>query len=217
MLLCSLLGMSQQNSAVYSFISQTGEGTVLHHRVFIDNNYFIETVYSKSPMEFVKTSGGFYTKSNNNYMVDFEFNSNYAKDSIKQKTFTKMSHWKEVSISKQPLDGKWLMAGRVKKDGESRRNLNGPRKTMKILLNGYFQWTAFNTDTFGFFGSGGGIYTALNGKYSEKIEYFSRDNSKAGIELNFEYTLKENDWYHKGLNSKGKPLHEIWTVRKNSF
>jgi hypothetical protein len=214
-LLSSFLGLSQQNTAVYSFISQSGEGTILHHRIFIDNNYFIETVYSKSPSEFIKTSGGFYTKDNDNYSVDFEFNSNYEKDSIKQKPFAKMSNWKEISLSKLPLNGKWLMAGRVKETGEARRNLNRPRKTMKILINGYFQWIAFNTETFGFFGSGGGTYKVSNGEYTEQIEYFSRDNSKAGLELNFNYTLKGNDWYHKGLNSKGNPLHEIWTVRKN--
>ena len=215
MIMGSYTGICQQNNAVYSFISQTGEGTILYHRIFIDNNYFLETVYSKSPNEFVKTSGGFYTKNNSDYIVDFEFNSNYANDSLKRKTFTKMSHWKDISKNVLPLNGKWLMAGRVKDTGEARRNLNGPRKTMKLLLNGYFQWTAFNTDTFGFFGSGGAIYTAENGTYTEQIEYFSRDNTKAGIVLKFDYTLKENDWYHKGLNSKGKPMHEIWTVRKN--
>ena len=42
------------------------------------------------------------------------------------------------------------MGGRVTDNGERRRDLNRPRKTMKFLLNGYFQWTAFNVETFKF-------------------------------------------------------------------
>ena len=54
------------------------------------------------------------------------------------------------------VDGKWLMAGRVKPEGEQRRDISRSRKTMKFLIDGFFQWTAFNTETFQFFGSGGG-------------------------------------------------------------
>ena len=62
------------------------------------------------------------------------------------------------------------MAGRVRPEGEKRRNLNGPRKTLKFLLDGHFQWTAFNTESFKFFGSGGGTYTAKDGsKYIGKF------------------------------------------------
>ena len=84
---------------------------------------------------------------------------------------------------------------------------------MKILVDGYFQWIAFNTNTFSFMGTGGGSYTAENGIYMENIDYFSRDNKKVGISLNFSYLLKGQDWHHKGFSSKGDPLHEIWTFR----
>ena len=46
---------------------------------------------------------------------------------------------------------------------ERRRDTNQPRKTMKILVDGYFQWIAFNTNTFSFMGTGGGRYTAEDG------------------------------------------------------
>ena len=106
------------------------------------------------------------------------------------------------------------MGGRVTKEGEKRRDLNKPRKTMKFLLDGYFQWTAFNTETFKFSGSGGGSYEIEESDYIEKIEFFSRDNSKVGIKLKFNFVQKSDDWYHKGFSSKGSPMHEIWTKRK---
>ena len=77
------------------------------------------------------------------------------------------------------------MAGRVKAEGEKRRYINGARKTLKFLLDGHFQWTAFNTETFQFFGSGGGTYSAKEGDYIETIGYFSRDNSRVGAVLPF--------------------------------
>ena len=59
---------------------------------------------------------------------------------------------------------------------------------MKLLLDGHFQWTAFDTASMRFMGSGGGTYTAQDGNYVETLEYFSRDNSKVGKVLPFEYT-----------------------------
>ena len=120
---------------------------------------------------------------------------------------------KKISKNTLPLQGKWLMAGRVNGDQERRRDTNRPRKTMKILVEGYFQWIAYNTESFSFHGTGGGSYTGSDGTYTETIDYFSRDNNKAGISLEFEYAKKGMDWHHKGSSSKGDPLHEIWTFR----
>ena len=59
----------------------------------------------------------------------------------------KKANWKKISLKENDLQGKWLMVGRVRNGNEQRRNLNRPRKTMKLLINGYFQWIAFNTET----------------------------------------------------------------------
>ena len=107
------------------------------------------------------------------------------------------------------------MAGRVTKEGERRRDITRPRKTMKFLKDGYFQWIAFNTETFQFFGTGGGFYLAEKGIYTENIEFFSRNNKSVGRKLPFSYEVKGSDWHHKGKSSKGKPMHEIWTRRSN--
>ena len=112
------------------------------------------------------------------------------------------------------LKGAWLMSGRIRDGKTQLRNTNRPRKTMKILSGTRFQWIAYNTETKQFMGTGGGTYTTVNGKYTENIEFFSRDDSKAGLSLKFNYELIDGKWHHSGLSSKGDPIHEIWSVRK---
>ncbi len=198
---------------VFTFTSNH-QGQEIIHKVLMDSDYLIETRYNSDSNVFVGTRGGFYQKKDEVFNVRLEFNSNFAKDSLKRIVLLPRG-WKNSSLDKQIHHGKWLMAGRVRPEGEKRRNINGPRKTLKFLLDGHFQWTAFNTESFKFFGSGGGTYSAKNGDYIESIIYFSRDNSKSGAVLPFVYELKGLDWYHKGLNSRGEPMHEIWTKRKN--
>ena len=209
-----VLTLSNSNGQVYEFIVKTNT-----HRIIKDKTYIVETVFNTSTGEFKFTRGGFYS-GNKNLNVNFEFNSNFKNDSIKKILYTNTEKWNKVSSFKQKLQGKWLMAGRVTDEGEKRRDLNRSRKTMKILINGFFQWIAFDTSNFRFFGSGGGSYNTEyennpeKGGYTEKIQFFSRDNSKVGLILPFEYDLRGEDWYHKGLNSKGGALHEIWHFRK---
>ena len=184
------------------------------HKIQMDSNYIIETVYKNNPTQFISTRGGFYESNNDVLNIKFEFNSNYSNDSIVEIEYIIPAKAKNVSNSKLELDGKWLMAGRVNPDGkEMRRDTSRSRKTLKFLVDGFFQWTAFNTETFQFYGCGGGKYSASEGEYKESIVYFSRDNSRSGKTLKFNYKKNENDWYHNGFSSKGKPLHEIWTLR----
>jgi hypothetical protein len=197
---------------VYSFTSQEN-GQQIEHRVLMDKEYFVETQFTSNPNQFIKTLGGFYQKKGNELLVALEFNSNFSKDSLKNIVINNQDQWQKISKNTLPLQGKWLMAGRVKGDQEQRRDTSRPRKTMKILVDGYFQWIAFNTASFSFHGTGGGGYTAVDGTYTETIDYFSRDNSKVGISLGFEYVKKGMDWHHQGFSSKGDPLHEIWTYR----
>ena len=196
-------------SDVYSY-SENG----IINRIIIDNNYLVMTSYKVDSNKFIKTIGGFYNKKGNRFNMSLEFNSNFKNDSISKIEIEKKANWKKISLKKNDLQGKWLMVGRVRNGNEQRRNLDRPRKTMKFLINGYFQWIAFNTETFQFSGSGGGKYTTKDGKYIESIEYFSRDDSKVGLNLEFDYELINKEWNHKGFSSKGDPLHEIWVVRK---
>jgi hypothetical protein len=111
------------------------------------------------------------------------------------------------------LSGAWLMSGR-KRNGEMQsRDTSTPRKTMKILSGTRFQWIAYNTETKQFMGTGGGTYTTIDGKYTENIEFFSRDDSRVGASLEFSFELKEGAWHHSGFSSKGVPLYEVWSLR----
>ncbi len=124
--------------------------------------------------------------------------------------------WKRISTDKDDLSGNWVFTGR-QRDGEMRRSTPGDRRTIKILSGGRFQWAAFNSDTGEFFGTGGGTYSAEDGEYTENIEFFSRDDSRVGAELNFNYSVEDGEWHHSGKSSKGDPMYEIWSPYRNYF
>jgi len=91
----------------------------------------------------------------------------------------------------------------------------GPRKTLKILSGTRFQWAAINPETKQFSGTGGGTYTFENGKYTENIEFFSRDNSRVGASLTFDGEVSGDKWKHSGNSSTGNPIAEIWTRERS--
>ncbi len=196
------------------------------HELKISENYLIHTVYVKSPAKFIKTLGGFYGKENDIINIQLEFNSNFDKDSITQLQYKFKSGKNKLTLyldeklefkasenSKQELDGQWLFGTRGPDEGQERRGDSKPRKTLKYLQDGRFQWIAYNTETIKFHGTGGGSFTSKDGVYQENIEFFSRDNSRVGAQLKFDYELKGNDWHHQGKNSKGEPMYEIWMRR----
>ena len=229
-LLLSLLVFTNINAQISPGIYHARENLdslSLTHELKIDDNYFVHTIYSKSPAGFVKSLGGFYTLDDKVINVKLEFNSNYEEDTVTSINIPVVLVeeglvldgnddlvFKKDPDFKQPLDGKWLFASRGPDEGQERRGESNARKTMKFLMDGHFQWIAYHTETFKFSGTGGGTYTAKDGVYTENIQFFSRDNSRVGAQLNFTYDIKGNDWHHKGKNSKGKPMYEIWAARK---
>lgn len=215
------LSQAQISSGVY--ISDIGN---TRHELKKNGNYLIHSVYETSPANFVKTLGGFYTVENDTLRMELEFNSDFEKDGLKKLEIPfsldgdKLIFHGEPKITfvqvenmEQDLDGAWLFATRGPDEGQERRGEENPRKTLKFLLDNRFQWIAYNTDTMGFFGTGGGSFSSENGIYTEKIDFFSRDNSRVGAVLEFTYELKDGDWHHKGKNSKGEPMYEIWSRR----
>ena len=105
------------------------------------------------------------------------------------------------------------MSARFRNGLMQERDINRPRKTMKILSGTKFQWIADDTSSKKVIATGGGSYTTVNGKYSENIEFFSRDSTRIGMKLEFEYSLENGNWNHKGFSSKGNPINEIWSKR----
>lgn len=124
--------------------------------------------------------------------------------------------WERISGNEDELTGHWVMNGR-KRDGEISKFTPGDRRTIKILSGGRFQWVAFNSATLQFSGSGGGTYSTENGKYTENIEFFSRDDSRVGASLQFDFEVKDGEWHHSGKSSKGDDLYEIWSPYKEAY
>ena len=179
-------------------------------RIYSDN-FFSSTKYDKDNKKFLSTYGGTYLLDEEGYYEVIEFNSNDSSlvgdtiyisrisinlnndNGLMQLDGEKYEKFKNYNSI---LSGSWLMSG-IERGGEIRmRDVNRSRKTMKILAGGRFQWIAYDINKKGFYGTGGGIFTSENGNYIENIEFFSRDNSKVGISLEFNFEVKEGDWHH---------------------
>ena len=201
-------------------------GQRIHSVVIFADGYQVLASYDADTGAFIHTNGGTWKLEDNIMTEKVEFFSD-AEEPIGQEVSFEVAITEDsIQIvgsdqkltrlddgSPGALQGAWLMSGRVR-DGETQsRNTDQPRKTMKILSGTRFQWIAYNTETKEFKGTGGGSYTTIDGKYTENIEFFSRDNSKVGMSLEFDYELIDGHWHHIGFSSKGDPKHEIWTVR----
>lgn len=206
--------------------SETNEaGEKITITTIVMDGYLAETFYNEKTNAFIKTFGGSWIVKDNFISITREFSSNDSLSVGKTRTLKFDLNGDTISFEgndkvwtridngvTSDLNGAWLITGR-ERDGNMKRRTPGARKTMKILSGTRFQWIAYNTDSGKFFGTGGGTYTAENGTYTEHIEFFSRDNSRVGASLSFEYEILENEWHHKGLSSKGKPIYEIWSPR----
>ncbi|PIB28509.1 DUF4488 domain-containing protein [Maribacter sp. 4G9] len=217
--------VSLANAQISSGVYLSDEENI-RHELKIDKGYLTHTIYKTNPAEFVKTLGGFYSADSEKIKINLEFNSDFGKDSLKvmeipyslnaDKIMLQIE--KAVTLQKkdaveQDLDGQWLFATPGPDTGQERRGEENPRKTLKFLLDGRFQWIAYQTETMAFSGTGGGSFTSVDGVYTENIEFFSRDNNRVGANLEFNYEIKGDDWHHTGNNSRGEPMYEIWSRR----
>jgi hypothetical protein len=190
--------------------------------------YYAIAIYNIKDKRFVGTYGGSYRLENGGYAVTMEFHSlnpeTIGNEYSGSLTFKDgmlsisedggLSEWKKVDDGKPgKLAGAWVITGHMR-DGKIEKRTPGARRTMKILSGTRFQWIAYNVDTHEFSGTGGGTYTTRNGKYVENLEFFSRDNSRVGASLTFDYSIEDGSWRHKGSSSKGEPIDEVWTRRE---
>lgn len=215
----SLIGAWQNDH-----VSESGEA--LTSVLIVADGYQVITTYNPQTGAFIHTNGGTWKLDGTIMTETVEFDTNNADLVGKTVSFEidltnntlqivgNNKQFKRVDDGTSgQLQGAWLMSGRVR-DGETQsRPTDTPRKTMKILSGTRFQWIAYNTETKQFMGTGGGTYTTQNGKYTETIEFFSRDQSRVGASLEFTYALKDGNWHHSGLSSKGDAIYEIWSLR----
>ena len=222
-----VLGMQAQGLiGAWEHTSTADNGEHTRQVLIFTDGYFSATTFMKTSGAFVKSHGGSWHLQDGVLTQQLEFDTE-----IPERVGTNI-HLKfrgddhSITINDDyifnridhgtpgALQGAWLMSGRVVEGKNQIRDTSGPRKTMKILSGTRFQWIAYHTDTKEFMGTGGGTYTTAAGVYTETIEFFSRDASRVGNSLQFDYELVDGHWHHSGLSSKSDPIHEIWSLRK---
>ncbi|TPV31416.1 membrane or secreted protein [Paucihalobacter ruber] len=216
----SLIGAWQNDH-----VSELGEA--LTSVLIVADGYQVITTYNSQTGAFIHTNGGTWELQGNIMTETVEFDTNNAdlvgktvsfEIDLTDDTFQIVDDSRKFKRidngTPGKLSGAWLMSGRMRDGNLESRPTNTPRKTMKILSGTRFQWIAYNTETKQFMGTGGGTYTTIDGKYTEQIEFFSRDVSRVGAALEFNFNLKDGHWHHEGLSSKGDPIYEVWSVRE---
>ena len=220
---------AQQLNGAWKLTAQDGKPVSEECIKIYADNYFMFGRYDKDG-KFVNAGGGSWTLADKRYTETLDF---YTSDSSKVRkpvTFslsqkkdeltiestlngaTQKETWKKIDDSSSPLSGVWRFGARVDDNGVAgeRRGGTSPRQTIKLLSGKHFQWAAFNYETKQFMGTGGGEYVLKDGKYTESIRFFSRDNSRSGMSLTFDARIDGNDWYHKGKGTTGNPVSEVW-------
>lgn len=191
----------------------------------IADNYFVETAYDKTGKQFLRSHGGTLKttsdaleekiefNTDNKELVGSAYNSNYT---LQGSTLTiirngKQETWQRLDAGNTPLSGNWHITAREQEGKMQAIHTSGTRKTVKILSGTRFQWAAIDPGNRSFSGTGGGTYTFKDGKYTETIEFFSRDNSRVGMSLSFDGKVDGKNWHHAGLSSKGDKIAEVWS------
>ncbi len=202
------------------------EGTEITITMIVEDGFLAKTYYNEEQKLFMKTYGGSWKMKGNVLKLNVDFSSKGDPEVGTDISFPfeatdgKMQFegedfaWERVDVGdKSPLAGAWFFAGRKQNgEGEISRRALAARKTMKILSDSRFQWIAYNEETGDFRGTGGGTYSAEKGKYVENIQFFSRDSSRVGASLSFDFEVVEGEWHHSGFSSKGDPMYEVWST-----
>lgn len=212
----------------WELMTQNGEVVAETRIRNITKRYFSEGAYDLLAKEFHGASAGAYTITDNRIKEVFLANTwnseeigivNTFEMVIAGNTMVKtgkkngrrwIEKWKKlVPETKYELAGAWRISGRTQ-NGNFVEIPDSPRKTLKILTDNRFQWIAFNSETREFFGTGGGTYDIIEGKYTEHIDFFSRDSTRVGMNLTFDFEMTDQGWHHSGKGSTGRPVDEIW-------
>lgn len=195
----------------------------------IAGNSFTFADYDQAQRQFIGAGGGTFTVAENNLTETLEY---FTPDSarvgtslqytiqLKGQTLTltrkqdggqiTRETWQRLDDGRTPMAGAWRIRERANESGQLTAMPRGPRKTIKWLSGTRFQWAAINPETKQFFGTGGGTYTVQNGRYTETIEFFSRDPQRVGRLVSFEHELKDSAWHHRGLSTAGNKIYEVW-------
>ena len=227
-LIFSLFSNAQSIIGAWERIHISNEGKELKSIVIFSEAHQSLSIIEINSGKLIHSNGGSWQLNGNTMTEVVEFDTDNPERVGKQVVFdielndnkleiigTNRAFYRIDDGSPGKLDGAWLMSARFRNGLMQERDINRPRKTMKILSGTKFQWIAYDTSSKKFIATGGGSYTTVNGKYSENIEFFSRDSTRIGMKLEFEYSLENGNWNHKGFSTKGNPINEIWSRRPN--
>ena len=225
-LIFSLFSNAQSIIGAWERIHISNEGKELKSIVIFSEAHQSLSIIEINSGKLIHSNGGSWQLNGNTMTEVVEFDTDNPERVGKEVVFdielndnkleiigTNRAFYRIDDGSPGKLDGAWLMSARFRNGLMQERDINRPRKTMKILSGTKFQWIAYDTSSKKFIATGGGSYTTVNGKYSENIEFFSRDSTRIGMKLKFEYSLENGNWNHKGFSSKGNPINEIWSKR----
>ncbi len=196
----------------------------IEQSLIVADSYCMLTKYDKANKKYIHSFGGPLTITGNaiNLKVEFDsddkskvgktlqFKYNIKKNILASNIGGAQSKWQRTDDGRGELAGNWRITQR-RQDGKMVELPLRSRRTLKLLTGTRFQWAAINIETGEFSGTGGGTYTFVNGKYTENIEFFSRDNSRVGASLSFDGKVENGDWIHSGLSSRGDPIYEVWS------
>lgn len=197
------------------------------HYLFFQDGFCFHTVQQGNA--FGMSQGGNYEVSNGNLNINVLYNSSDStkvgiqmnlpfslpNGQLSLRTEQGEVKFNKIDDGKSSLAGVWKITGRMDADGKiADIHQTGSRQTYKLLTGTKFQWVAIDPEKKQFSGTGGGSYTFKDGKYTENIEFFSRDNSRVGAALSFDGKLENGKWHHSGLSSKGDKIYEVWSKAK---
>lgn len=226
--ICVLSGFSvsaQQLTGAWKL--QNGD---VQQLVAVVDGYFSHTTFDVKNKKFISTRGGEMSVQGNEFSVKWQydtqkaaneepiegwlgttskFNFSVAGNKIETNLSGNLEAWEYVDGNSTDLTGVWRMTGRKQGEEISKTALQN-RRTLKILTGNRFQWVAINIQTGQFSGTGGGTYSFVNGKYTENIDFFSRDDSRVGMSLSFDGQIVDGEWHHSGNSSTGNFIYEIW-------
>lgn len=203
------------------------------HTVVLTDGYLSHSVFDINNKKFYFTRGGTYQINNNKLDVTWQYDTektaakispeqwlgkvtSFDIDMVNGQVYSNISgrnqQWTQTDDNNAPLAGVWRFYARKQNSNDAiKPSTLGDRRTLKILTGNRFQWAAINIKTGEFFGTGGGTYTFSNGKYTENIEFFSRNNDRVGASLTFDGKIEDGKWHHFGNSSSGEPIYEVWS------
>jgi hypothetical protein len=220
-LLVSAFAFGQVPKGAWKSQEPTGSTSTL----IVADNYLSIASYSIGNKYFERAEGGPFTMSGDKMTYTPEFNSAdttkigipivftvSVKSEILTLRYEEAMVWMRVDdAASAPMAGAWHITERAAEGGELVKiHQEGTRKTLKLLSATRFQWFAIDPAVKGFYATGGGTYKVQDGKYTENIQFFSKDNNRVGSSLKFDHKLENGRWDHSGKNSDGKLVHEIW-------